>query len=144
MSSQDHQQGESNNEFSVLRDYSGCACRHARAVPLTVRRYGHAPADLGYSPSAGIYQPWHLGMVTVSLLCRDLERSEEQKMSTGQRMSCTWEGPPYWPERRGLWVVGEPLCAQDPSMIYMSMEYTVELLEPIFTEQGLGNFCHEI
>lgn len=55
-------------------------------------------------------------------------------------MSCTWEGPPYWPERRGLWVVGDPLCAQDSSMIYMSMEYTVELLEPIFTEQVLATF----
>lgn len=101
-------------------------------------------ADLDYSPSVGVYQPWQLLMVTVSLLCRDLERSEEQKMTTGQRMLCTWEGPPYWPERRGLWVVRELLHAQDPSMIYVSVDYTVELSEPIFMEQVLDNFCHEI
>lgn len=86
MSSQNHQKGKNSKEYSVPREYSGCACQHAPAAALTVQRMGMPLADLDYSPSMGIYQPWQLGMVTVSLLCRDLERSEEQKTTTGQRM----------------------------------------------------------
>lgn len=43
MSSQDHQQGKNNNEYSVPREYSGCAYQHAQAAVLTMLRDEHAP-----------------------------------------------------------------------------------------------------